>query len=147
MLASEQGQPKRAIEFFASGRFSKRGEFLAVVLWGRAGYGIINRNCPLDEPVFMKFLFSPIAVLVLSACVPDDDTVEIGVSEDPLLVPICETAKYETLIGKSIHILKFSPDATRRILMPDSVATMDYRPERTNIYVGKDGIIDRVSCG
>ena len=51
MLASEQGQPKRAIEFFASDRFSKRGEFLAVVLWGRAGYGIINRNYPLDEPV------------------------------------------------------------------------------------------------
>ena len=120
---------------------------MAVVLWVRAGNGIINRNCPLDETVFMKFLFFPIAVLALSACVPDDDTVEIGVSEDPLQVPICETAKYETLIGKSIHILKFSPDATRRILMPDSVATMDYRPERTNIYVGKDGIIDRISCG
>ena len=95
----------------------------------------------------MRSFLCCIAVLALGACMPEDNAVEIGVSDDPLITPVCKTAKYEKLVGKSIHILNLRSDRTIRILKPDSVATMDYRPERANIYVDENGTINKVSCG
>jgi hypothetical protein len=34
-----------------------------------------------------------------------------------------------------------------RILKPDSMKTMDYKPERLNIHVGEDGTVQKTSQG
>jgi hypothetical protein len=111
--------------------------------------GSVNflRRIQSESVALMKFLLCGIAVLALVACLPKDDSVEIGVSDDPLITPICATAKYENLVGTSIHILNLRSDGRIRILKPNSVMTLDSRPERTNIYTDEDGVIIKVSCG
>jgi hypothetical protein len=34
-----------------------------------------------------------------------------------------------------------------RILRPDSMKTMDYKPDRLNIHVGEDGTVQKTSQG
>lgn len=38
------------------------------------------------------------------------------------------------------------PEGTR-VIYPDTVVTMDYRPDRMNITIGKTGRIERIYCG
>ena len=37
--------------------------------------------------------------------------------------------------------------SSSRILHPDSMMTMDYRPDRVNIYVNEKNIITRITIG
>lgn len=34
-----------------------------------------------------------------------------------------------------------------RVLKPDSMQTMDFKPDRLNIHVGDDGVVNKVSKG
>lgn len=57
-------------------------------------------------------------------------------------------AKPMSLIGQPKSVLetmKFG--STVRILGPDSAATMDFSPSRTNIFYDKQGIITEIRCG
>ncbi|SHI78561.1 I78 family peptidase inhibitor [Wenxinia saemankumensis] len=59
----------------------------------------------------------------------------------------CGADGYQSLIGSNIAAVTLPADLDDRILYPDSMATMDYRPDRINFYVSEGGIIQRVACG
>ena len=95
----------------------------------------------------MRVMLCGLALLALVACMPEDKTADGGVTVAPQEASNCSLEKYEKLVGKSVYILNLRSDDTIRILKPNSVATMDYRPERTNIYTDENGTIIKVSCG
>ncbi|MHA6344945.1 I78 family peptidase inhibitor [Roseivivax sp. CAU 1761] len=59
----------------------------------------------------------------------------------------CGAAGYRSLIGKNIAAVTLPADAPIRILGPDSMATMDFRPDRLNIETDRGGYILRLRCG
>lgn len=45
------------------------------------------------------------------------------------------------------HILQSTLPINRRVLYPDSMATMDFRPDRMNVYIDKNNVILRIAFG
>lgn len=91
----------------------------------------------------MKRLLLTLPLLALAACVQPEGT-EIVADPDP---NTCGAPKYEGLIGQSAAALdKMTFPAGTRILRPNSPMTMDMRPDRLNIEIGKDGKVRKVSC-
>ncbi|UWQ13950.1 hypothetical protein K3556_13630 [Aliiroseovarius sp. M344] len=88
------------------------------------------------------FLFLP-AVVALTGCLasapptPGPDT----------FAPSCGQDRFRGLVGQDAAILREVdlPDATR-VVKPNMALTQDYRPDRLNISIDADGIIDRVWC-
>lgn len=59
----------------------------------------------------------------------------------------CGKSKYAALIGKpetDPGVPASSPSV--RHIRPGMQVTMDYRPDRLNIYIGPDGIITQLKC-
>ena len=63
------------------------------------------------------------------------------------LTSTCAAKDHQDWIGQRVDILNDIdlPEGTR-VLFPTTPATMDYRPERMNVAVGKDDVIERVFC-
>ncbi|AQR73088.1 I78 family peptidase inhibitor [Sphingomonas sp. LM7] len=65
----------------------------------------------------------------------------------------CNAAKLDTLVGKTrsaaveAEALRLSGAKSVRWLAPDSVATMDFRVDRLNLYTDASGKITRAGCG
>lgn len=65
----------------------------------------------------------------------------------------CNAAKLGALVGKTrsaaveAEALRLSGAKTVRWLAPDSVATMDFRVDRLNLYTDASGKITRSGCG
>jgi len=61
--------------------------------------------------------------------------------------------QFKEFIGKPLNdeiqekIKKINNSSTSRILLPDSMMTMDYRQDRVNIYVNENKIITRITIG
>ena len=61
--------------------------------------------------------------------------------------------QFQEFIGKPLNdeiqekIKKINNSSTSRILLPDSMMTMDYRQDRVNIYVNENKIITRITIG
>lgn len=91
----------------------------------------------------MKRLLMTLPLLALTACVqPKGD--EAVTNPDP---NACGASKYEGLIGQPAAALdKMTFPAGTRILRPNSPMTMDFRPDRLNIEIGKKGTVTKVSC-
>lgn len=78
----------------------------------------------------------------------------IGCSTDVAQVPpasaseICETEEFDKMLWLPESALQ-SVDLPKntRVIRPDMAVTMDYRPDRLNIFIGKTGRIERVYCG
>jgi len=85
--------------------------------------------------------FSALALpLVLMACV------ENGI--DPMPVDRCDATGFQDLVGQPGRVLdgmRFPTDV--RVIPPDMVVTMEFQPNRLNIWLGRGDVIDRVTCG
>jgi hypothetical protein len=85
-------------------------------------------------------------LLMLSACIP----VVVPV---PLPGPApgrdaCGASAMQDLVGQKQSVLAaMSFPAPTRIIQPGMAVTMDYSEARLNIWIGKDGRIERVTCG
>ena len=61
--------------------------------------------------------------------------------------------QFKEFIGKPLNdeiqekIKKINNSSTSRILLPDSMMTMDYRQEGFNIYVNENKFITRITIG
>lgn len=59
----------------------------------------------------------------------------------------CGADQLQYLLGRPYQSLgKLTLRADTRILWPREMVTMDYRMERLNIYVDRNGLISRVHC-
>ncbi|MHA6265984.1 I78 family peptidase inhibitor [uncultured Aliiroseovarius sp.] len=89
-----------------------------------------------------RYLTLPIIAL-LAACQP-------GARDEPRpvdLTPRCGADRLRGLIGQDAATLR-EVDLPRvtRVVRPGMALTMDYRPDRLNISIDENGIIDRVWC-
>lgn len=90
------------------------------------------------RPILIATLFAPL--LAVSAC--NQFPLPPAAEEDP-----CGASGYRDLVGQNFAAVTLPADLNARIIGPDTAVTMDFQPERLNIYVGEDGLVDRVSCG
>ncbi|MBW7922212.1 MAG: hypothetical protein H3C51_08955 [Rubellimicrobium sp.] len=81
-----------------------------------------------------------VAPLALAACVAGEPA---AVADEDT----CGAAALEHLVGQPQSVLDGMtfPDGTR-ILPPGAPMTMDFRPDRLNIFIGEDGLIERLQC-
>lgn len=80
------------------------------------------------------------APLALAACI----------AEVPGAMPAedqCGAAALQSLVGQPQSVINGMtfPDGTR-IILPGMAVTMDYRPDRLNIQIGEDGLVESVHC-
>lgn len=59
----------------------------------------------------------------------------------------CGAEDYAWLVGKPLAAVTLPADLDARVIVPDTMITMDIRPERLNIAVDGAGTIGRVYCG
>jgi hypothetical protein len=88
-----------------------------------------------------------LAVALLAGCVDTGAPPSIAV-EPPLGEDTCGLAPARTLIAldaSAIAILQRSGPV--RVIGPDQPVTMDYNPERLNVFTTAQGRIERVTCG
>jgi hypothetical protein len=57
----------------------------------------------------------------------------------------CGASTYAGMIGTSITVATFPTGV--RVIGPDTPVTRDYRRERVNVLIDKDGIITGTRCG
>jgi Peptidase inhibitor I78 family len=85
----------------------------------------------------------------LAACVPPEP--EPNVPIDPIPVDQCGAADLQFLVGQNARVLQAMRFAqTVRVIQPGMAVTMDFLPQRLNIWLveGASGdVIDRVTCG
>ena len=63
----------------------------------------------------------------------------------PMAEPACDFAQW---VGKPVDVEAVKAiGRPYRILLPDSMVTMDYSAERINVVTDKDGIVTEVRCG
>ncbi|MBQ2262621.1 MAG: hypothetical protein II336_14785 [Loktanella sp.] len=89
----------------------------------------------------MRYL---IPFLLLAACaVPDTDP-----ASAPSLPDTCNLSQHIGLIGAPATALErvLIMDQVR-VIRPDDMVTMDFRPERINFYISEDEIISDIRCG
>jgi len=95
----------------------------------------------------MKSIFAIIPLLMLAAC--QSPSTSQGQSPDHTQAKDeCGAESRQNLVGTAGAALDRSalPKNTR-IIHPDTVVTMDYLVQRLNVYIGRDGKIERVTCG
>ena len=85
------------------------------------------------------------APLFLLACVPpapEIPTVPLPEAD------ACGASALQNLVGQPFSALAAMTFAgPMRLIRPDMAVTMDYSPERLNIFMNSADIIDSVSCG
>ena len=87
----------------------------------------------------MRSILAMMAMAATAACtMPEDD----GEGADP-----CNADARSGLIGTNIAAVTLPAALDHRIVKPDSAVTLDHRPERLNIHVDEDGVIQRLDCG
>ncbi|HLU04697.1 MAG TPA: I78 family peptidase inhibitor [Advenella sp.] len=89
----------------------------------------------------MKQLTAAISLVMLAAC-------QSTAPGQPQAEDQCGAQSHQNLVGtREADLNKSSLPKATRMIHPDSVVTMDYSAQRLNVYVGKDGKINRVTCG
>ena len=79
-------------------------------------------------------IFAPLA---LAACLP-----VIAQGE-----PTCVAADYQGLIRTELALLDLPAGLIHRIIPVDSAVTLDFAPDRLNIWLDRDNRVQSVSCG
>ena len=79
------------------------------------------------------------AALLLVAC---DGETEPATGEDT-----CGASGYASLVGTNIAAVTLPADLDDRVIGPDTMVTMDFRPTRINFMVDAEGVITEVRCG
>ncbi len=95
----------------------------------------------------IRVVLPAVAALVMtSACTPKTPPEAIPGVE-------CNAGAVSGLVGKTrsaeveTEALKLSGAKTVRWLTPESMMTMDFRPDRLNLHLGTDGTIGSARCG
>lgn len=89
----------------------------------------------------MRHFLTLLPVLVLAACVQPDQPAQ------PPADDACGAGKYQGLVGQPASVLdNMTFPAGTRIIQPNSAVTMDFRPDRMNVEISKNGRIDKLSC-
>lgn len=90
--------------------------------------------------------------LVLAGCVPvEAPPVAPGPGKPARPAPpvgLCDAPQMQGLVGQDGAVLDSLslPDPVR-IIKPGMAVTMDYAPERMNIQIDRNGLIESVTCG
>lgn len=79
---------------------------------------------------------------------PTPDPVAAGpqTREEATAQDTCGAAGYRAMIGTSIAAVTFPATPNIRVIMPDSVVTEDFRPDRLNVIVDAAGNITALEC-
>lgn len=113
------------------------------------------------------YLFAALAVSALAACTPKKPAEEAAPAAeapaaDSATAPeapaadapatmadedACKASEYQSLVGTNAAAVTLPADLPHRILGPNDVATMDYRPDRLNIMTDEAGVVTEVKCG
>lgn len=101
-----------------------------------------------------------VAALALSACAGYGEAMPPDPPEKPAEEPIarapqggCDAALVQSFVGAAVsadtgaQIIAQSGAARLRWLAPDSAMTMDYRPDRVNVFFDSSRMIERITCG
>ncbi len=92
-----------------------------------------------------RFLALVAFPLFVSACVEPG----VGpVPDDPVPVDECGASALQGLVGQSAEILqtmRFGQNV--RVIQPGMAVTMDFLPDRLNIWIAEGDVIERVTCG
>jgi len=84
-----------------------------------------------------------IALLALAACTQTPQP-----TLPPQMEDTCGAARYENLIGQDATALERVLILSQvRVIRPDTMITMDFRPERINFRIDDAEIIFRIDCG
>ena len=60
----------------------------------------------------------------------------------------CGAAESQSLVGRNVAAVSFASDANVRVACTTCAVTMDYDPNRMNVFFDRDtGRIERVTCG
>lgn len=117
----------------------------------------------MGKESLIKGVMVAVCAVSLAACASSDeesdgDKADANPAPAPVDDPIaglpyeaveeCPADGLQGLVGTHYTQLDSStlPDLTR-IIGPDNAVTMDFRPERLNIYYDEDGTVTEVRCG
>ncbi|PIE11207.1 MAG: hypothetical protein CSA72_03560 [Rhodobacterales bacterium] len=59
----------------------------------------------------------------------------------------CGASDYQGLVGKSLAAITMPADLNARIVPHGGAVTLDYDPDRMNIFLDRDGRIESITCG
>lgn len=94
----------------------------------------------------MKRSISLLALLaLLAACQSPGPVAEPGGAAGD--GETCGAARYSAVVGQRLDAVRVQEGLKVRIVAPDSVVTMDFRPDRLNFGTDRTGTIVRVYCG
>ena len=94
--------------------------------------------CAVEEPPIEEIIVDP---------VEEGDAADEGPVEVIPALEQCDAADYRPMIGTPVAAATFPQDDMLRIYAVNDIITQEYLPQRTNIVVGLDGLIQRVTCG
>ena len=92
---------------------------------------------------------SAVAAMVLAGCMPKGD--EMPARDDAGYV--CNAAPVQGMIGQTAsqalgtEAVRASTSRTMRWIGPDTMVTMDFRPDRLNIHLDAQNKVTRITCG
>ena len=80
---------------------------------------------------------------LLAACAPNPE-----MPTPDGMADTCGAAESQSLIGRNVAAVSFASDANVRVACTTCAVTMDYDPNRMNVFFDQDtGRIERVTCG
>ena len=72
---------------------------------------------------------------------------EVSAPTAPEVEERCRVEEFKKLLWRPEAALEGVSLRNVRVIYPNTAVTMDFRPMRTNIVIGKSGRIERVYCG
>ncbi|MDT1063158.1 I78 family peptidase inhibitor [Paracoccus sp. CPCC 101403] len=92
----------------------------------------------------MRMILVAISLSVLAGCT------EPQAPDAPATLPgedACGASRFQNLVGQPKSVLDgVTLPEGNRVIGPNQPVTMDFRPTRLNVEIGKDGRIARVGC-
>lgn len=84
-------------------------------------------------------------LIALAGCTMTGPDAEPGPSETP---DTCDAARFGDLIGQDVTALERRLHlGPVRVIRPGDMVTLDFRPERLNIRIDDNDVIESVECG
>lgn len=91
----------------------------------------------------MRIAVLTAGVALMAACASTPDSAMTDGATDT-----CGAAQNQSLIGRNVAAVSFAADANVRVACTTCAVTMDYQPDRMNVFFEQEtGVIQRVTCG
>lgn len=69
-----------------------------------------------------------------------------GSCDEPV-ADACGAQELESFFGESVSVVDSNLIEDARVIRPGDAVTMDYRPDRLNVYLDSQDVVERVNCG